>query len=159
MNRFVFIILLLLLPGSALANWTLNIGYHNPPIATFGVNFLYFSSDWAFELGIGWLDGDITGEDNSSNQNEEETSIRASAAGSLNFKKFFASGSFRPYLQLGIGAGIGVQAGDSGGFGAGVGGVYGGGGVMIGGPSLYLYGSYNLASNYTFAQFGLGFDI
>ncbi len=164
LNRLLLLASLfcILVPTQALGNWTLNLGYHNPPNATVGVNFLYFKSSWAFELGIGWLDGDIESEDdsdeNSQNQNEENN-VKASAAGALNFKKFFSGGSVRPYLQIGVGAGVGIQAGDSGGFGAGVGGVYGGGGIFIGDPTFYLYASYNLSSQSTFAQLGFGFDI
>ena len=34
----------------AKANWTLNIGYQNPPGSSFGLNFLKFAGNWASNL-------------------------------------------------------------------------------------------------------------
>ncbi|WP_234996138.1 hypothetical protein [Pseudobacteriovorax antillogorgiicola] len=154
------------LSSPVLANWTLNLGYHNPPGATVGVNFLYFSSDWAFEVGIGWVDADAETDDEDddaadTSDDDDEDSVSVRASGALNFKYFLGSGGFRPYLQIGVGAGIGAKAGDDdSGVGAGVGGGYGGLGIMAGSPSFYGYASYNIGRGSDgFIQLGFGFDI
>ena len=158
-----FIFLSFSFPERADANWTLNLGYHNPPGATVGVNFLYLSSGWAFEIGIGWVDADATDDeddDSTNSSDDDEDSVTVRASGGLNFKYFLSGGGLRPYLQIGVGAGVGAKAGDDSGVGAGVGGGYGGLGILAGGRDLYVYGSYNIGSGSNgFLQAGFGFDI
>ena len=130
---------------------------------------LYFSNNWAFEIGLGYVDSSTSTDDedddddtntNASATEDEEESITVRASGGLNLKFFLGSGGIKPYAQIGVGAGIGAKTGDEGGLGAGVGGGYGGLGIFAGKPSLYIYGSYNLSSNEnSFIQLGLGFDI
>lgn len=145
------------------ANWTLNLGYHNPPNATVGVNFLYLNPTWAFEIGLGWVDASSedsqdTANDTTSTDSQESVTLKAS--GALNVKFFLGYGGIRPYVQLGAGAGIGAKAGDENDFGASVGGGYGGVGLFMGSSSLYVYGSYNFGSyRSNFVQAGFGFDI
>ncbi|MFW7380897.1 MAG: hypothetical protein ACOH5I_18925 [Oligoflexus sp.] len=158
----------MLMSAPCLANWTFNLGYHNPPGSKVGVNFLYWSQPLMFEIGIGWIDVDsLDNEDtneagnNDATTEEESTDLRVAVAGALNVKYMLTSGGVRPYLQLGVGAGSYVQAGDDTDLGAGIGGLYGGLGLMAGSPQFYAYASYNIHgnSNHNFAQFGIGFDI
>ncbi len=136
----------------ASAAWSLNLGFHNPPNSTFGVNFLYFGSQWGFEAGVGWVDARST-----DNGKSDTTSV--AATGDVNGKYFFTSGSVRPYLQGGIGVGIGAAAGDRGGVGAGASGLFAGAGLLFGSPKFYGYGSYNVTQGSGFGQAGIGFGL
>ena len=148
---------------TARANWTLNLGYHNPVNATVGLNVLYFATQWAFEAGLGWIDAKTEQTSDTSNGSTSKTKTNGGsihAAGDIDVKYLFASGKMRPYLQAGIGVGLGAGAGSAAGFGASAGGFFGGIGLMLGSPDLYGYGSFNSDKDgNTFAQAGLGVDI
>lgn len=157
---------LTLYSSNLFANWSLNIGYNNPPGATIGINFLKtFSKNLGFEVGIGWVhikasdDDDDNNSSSNQNDNDKDDSTKLAVAGDVNLKYFFSSGTVKPYLQGGFGVGVGASLGDDTDAGAGVGGGFGGLGLMIGGQSFYVYGSLNLASGGTFLQGGVGFDI
>jgi hypothetical protein len=126
-----------------------------------GINFLYWGSQWNFEIGLGWLDADATADDGSSNTTNNEDKVSVAVAGDIDVKYRFGSGGIAPYLQLGIGAGSGVQVGDESNAGVGLGGPFAGGGLFFGKPNLYAYvaANYLLESKVTEVQAGLGFDI
>lgn len=165
--NYVIAGLLVASASTAQANWTLNIGYQNPAVSTWGVNFLYLGSKWGFEAGIGWIDAEANVDDDDDENDDElakgdEDDDRASLrlAGDVDLKYFLTSGSARVFLQGGVGVGAGIAAGDDGGAGAGTGGGFGGVGVLLGSPSFYGYGSFNVnGSSHTFVQAGLGLDI
>ncbi len=131
------------------AGWSWSLGYNNPPGATVGLNFMHLWSNWAFEVGIGAVQ---VKDENSTTNNEDAKTLQV--AGDVDLKYLFGSGWFRPYLQGGMGAGIGVKSGDETSAGAGIGGGYFGGGIFMIGNPFYLYASYNSPS---FAQVGIGF--
>jgi len=159
---FILVFCLLMTSKPCFANWTLNLGYHNPPGSKFGVNFLYWAEPLMFEIGIGWIDVKSLDDDQDENASEDsDEDLRVAIAGAINVKYVLSSGGIKPYLQIGAGAGSFVQAGDNSDIGATVGGLYGGLGLLLGSPRFYAYGSFNIHanSNNTFAQFGIGFDI
>jgi hypothetical protein len=93
---------------------------------------------------------------------EDEENDRASVhvAGDIDLKYFLTSGGARAFIQGGFGLGFGAAVGDGGGAGAGTGGGFAGIGLLVGSPSVYAYGSFNLSgSQDTFLQAGLGIDI
>ncbi len=148
------------------ADWTLNVGYHNPRPATYGVNFLYLGSQWGFEAGIGWID--VNAEKSSDDDDDDATDGSAkdddgdasfAVAGDVDVKYFLASGGVRPYLQFGLGAGFGAD--DDSGFNAGAGGPFGGIGLLAGSPSLYVYvaGTVDGAVQGPRLEAGVGFDL
>ena len=153
------------LPSSkARANWTLNVGYQNPIVSTWGLNLLYIGSQWGFEAGVGWVDAeanvDDDEDDNNNNSDDDDDSASLEIAGDIDLKYFFASGAARPFLQGGFGVGLGAKTGDNGGAGAGTGAGFVGLGILLGSPSVYGYGSFNASSSeHTFIQAGLGVDI
>jgi len=172
---------LALVPGTARASWTVNAGYHNPAVSTYGLNLLNIGTNWGFEIGVGWIDVAVQDDDSKSLARvpvpvaaegrvspslvrQDET--RFALAGGASLKYFFSSGKVRPYLQGGADFGIGATTGkdkdgkDDGGAGASAFGPYGGLGLLIGSPSFYIYGAYNLAEHQnTFAQAGLGIGL
>lgn len=155
----------LCLSDVAEANWTLNIGYHNPIVSTWGLNLLYIGSKFGFEAGVGWVEVDANGDDDQDDQpgdDENEDTAALRIAGDVDLKYFINSGAARAFLQGGVGVGIGANAGDESGAGAGAGtgGGFAGIGLLIGSPSVYAYGSFNISgSEDTFLQAGIGFDI
>jgi len=138
--------------------WSLNIGYHNPPGADVGANFLYQWSNWAFELGIGNI---AVSDSNSSSTNNSQSS--AGIGGDLNLKYLFGNGGFRPYLQGGVLVGTGATVGnnDTTGASASTGSGFIGLGIMAEvGSSAYIYlGANAFNSRRSEFFFGLGFDI
>jgi hypothetical protein len=134
---------------------SVNVGWHNPPNSTVGLNFLWLGSKWGFELGVGHVRA------SSSENSEEETDAAGfGVSGAMSGKYLFSGGTVRPFAQLGIGLGLSGAVGDNGGASAGAGGLYGGLGVMLGSEKFYAYGSGNLTSgSNAFAQFGIGFGI
>lgn len=152
----------------AVANWTLNLGYHNPLNATVGVNFMRLSGNWAFEIGIGWVDLNTIDTDkddqpnnNSNNNNandEDEDTAQAAIAGEIDIKYLFSSGSFRPFLQGGFGAGVAAEVGKHIDAGAGIGGPFIGGGLFMGSPKFYGYVSTIFTEHFPI-QAGIGFDM
>ncbi len=147
----------------ARADWTLNIGYHNPNYSNLGVNFLYWGSQWNFELGIGWVDADAQKAEDADNNgtNEKDNSVSAAVAGDLDLKYRFMTGTFSPYVQAGFGASTYAKVGDDSGADANLGGPFVGGGFFIGKQSFHVYvaGNYLLESEDTEVQGGIGFDI
>jgi len=147
--------------SQANANWTLNLGYQNPVVSTWGLNLLYIGSQWGFEVGVGWVDAEANvdeAENNNNNQDRDKNKASIEIAGDVDLKYFFTSGTARPFLQGGFGVGLGAKAGE--GAGAGTGGGFVGLGILLGSPSVYGYGSFNInGSDHSFLQAGLGVDI
>lgn len=150
---------------SALANWTLNLGYHNPLNAQMGVNFMRLSGNWGIEIGVGWInmdtidtdkDKDDSGSTNDSTEGDD--TAHAALAGEIDLKYFFSSGSVRPFLQGGFGAGVAAEVGKKIDAGAGIGGPFIGGGLLFGSPKFYAYISTIVADHFPL-QAGIGFDI
>ena len=143
---------LLLLASPAVADWTWNVGYHNPAGSTVGLNLLYLGPTFGFEAGLGWIDVRADSDD------DKKTDGSFAAAGDVNLKYFVSSGKVRPYAQAGVAIGFGARTGS--GAGASTGGGFAGLGLLIGSPSFYGYGAYDLdGSRSAFVQAGLGFDL
>lgn len=155
MKRLLLLTALLFCASKAQAGaWTWNVGYHNPAVSTFGLNLLWFGSEFGFEAGIGWIDVSSVEETNGA---KKKSSTKLNIAGDVDGKYFLTSGKFRPYLQAGFGIGFGATTGDDAGASAGTGGGFGGIGLLIGSPDFYAYGSFNMnGSKETFAQAGIG---
>ncbi|MBC7659495.1 MAG: hypothetical protein H7249_07275 [Chitinophagaceae bacterium] len=156
-----------LISTNAFAEWTLNLGYHNPVYSKLGLNFLYWGSQWNFEVGIGWLDGviDANGKTrdttNSDTSTKKENKIAAAVAGDLNIKYRFSNGTFSPYFQGGYGAYTGAQIGDNSGATVSLGAPFVGLGFFVGKPSFYGYlaGNYMIDPQNVQVQAGLGFAL
>jgi hypothetical protein len=145
------------LAGGGKQGWSLNLGYHNPPNSTVGVNFLRFWKNFAFEAGIGWLDWGSSSR-NRRTQSDSDNTSTLSAAGDVNLKYLFGDGSLRPYIQGGIGTAGSLSIGENTGASASAGQLFGGGGFFLTGQSVYGYGSFNtMGGDDTFFQAGLGF--
>ena len=146
---------------TALANWTLNIGYHNPVHAQLGVNLLYWSDQWNFEIGLGWIDGQAEVDDDTNEVRRDDDRIAVAGTGDIDFKYHFGRAGFAPYLQVGFGAGTSASVGDNTGAAAALGGSFAGLGLMLGKPGFYGYAAYNILieSEDMQVQAGLGFDI
>lgn len=145
----------------ALANWTLNVGYHNPTHATYGVNFLYLGSQWGFEVGVGWLDfATVNTDDPENKEDAADDTARGVIAGDVDVKYFFKGSGLRPYAQVGSGAFVGAAAGKKFAGAAGLGGLFYGLGVFAGSPKFYGYLSALLDGHeHLSLQAGVGFDI
>lgn len=154
--RLFIAILLFAIPGKASNDWSLNIGYHNPPGSNLGVNFLYEWTNWAFEVGIGSINVDDSDTNNSNTNNQTSAGV----GGDLNLKYLFGSRDFRPYIQAGVLVGTGATVGDNSGVSAGTGQGFAGLGLMFSGRSVYFYLGGNAFSRRSSEFFlGLGFDI
>lgn len=143
----------LLLTNAAHANWTMNIGYNNPPGSTVGLNFLYWgSSGFVYELGIGGLAADID-----TNEENEVTDSDLWIGGAANIKYLFTNSNIAPYLEGGFHTGLHIDFDD--GVDAGAGNLFGGLGLMMGKPNFYFYlGTFTHGENF-WAKLGLGWDI
>lgn len=150
-----------LVSTNAFANWTLNLGYHNPVYSKVGVNFLYWGSQWNFEIGVGWIDGDAHADDDKDEENKDDDHVSAAAAGDIDLKYRFMTGTFSPYIQGGFGASTAARVGDDSGADANVGGPFVGLGFFIGKPAFHVYvaGNYMIDPETTQIQGGIGFDI
>lgn len=142
-SRVLLIVFALLFARPAAADWTWNIGYHNPAGSVVGVNLLHFWNKWAFEIGAGYFNA---------------ADDRVTIAGDLDFKYLFGSSWLRPYVMGGVGYGTGALFGDGGGVSAGTGGGFLGGGIFLKGRPFYMYLGVAAGSGTT-AQVGLGFDL
>jgi hypothetical protein len=150
----------LCLASPSYANWTLNLGYHNPMNADLGVNFLYWGSQWNFEVGIGWVDADAKATDDADETVKDDDGVGLALAGDLNVKYRFTTGGIAPYVQLGIGAWTSAAIGDETDANADLGGPFVGLGLMLGKPNFYGYAAYNVDKNENDQiQAGIGFDI
>ena len=149
-------ITLFLVCQPCMANWTLNLGYRNPPGSQYGLNFLYIGSKFGFEIGLG--SGSVT-QDDANNDDKSDDNVTAALGGALSAKWYLSKGTFSPYLQLGFGSSTSVTAGEDTGANADLGGPFFGLGLLIGSPSFYLYGGLVLVENSNFLQAGIGFDI
>ena len=143
---------------AALANWTLNLGYHNPQGSRLGLNFLYWGSQWNFELGIGWLDAVV---DDGTANSDSNRNIQTEIIGEFDIKYRFTTGGFAPYMQAGIGAYSGVAVGEQSGAFLNVGEPFLGLGLMLGQAQFhgYVAADYFLQSRLSQWQCGIGFDI
>jgi hypothetical protein len=145
----------------ARADWTLNLGYHNPLYSKLGVNFLYWGSQWNFEVGIGWVDADAEADDDKDEEDKDDDKVSAAVAGDINLKYRFTNGGISPYIQGGFATWAGASVGDDTGADANVGGPFVGVGLFMGKPAFHVYvsGNYLVDSEDTQVQAGLGFDI
>jgi hypothetical protein len=162
----------------ARADWTANVGYHNPYGSTYGLNALYWGQKIGFELGVGWVDvsAETNGNDPDEKKDEDgdgdvdqadederkrDAEARLVVAGEADLRYFLASGTVSPYLQGGFGLGFSAKAGEGdSGAGAGTGGGFAGLGLMLGSKSFHGYAALNLDGNQNpFFQAGIGLDI
>ena len=105
--------------------------------STLGLNFLHRGGQWAFELGIGWLD--VQAEDRDEEE-EDRDGVSAAVAGDVDIKCPFSKGAFIPFVQLGLGIGAGGRIGENGGVELGAGGGFAGLGLFAGSKRFYGYG-------------------
>lgn len=170
MHRLIskFAWLLALLPflftaKTAKADWTLNLGYHNPVYSHVGVNFLYWGSQWNFEVGLGWVDGNARDAEDIDNDGDVDrgNQVSAAAAGDIDLKYRFSTGTFSPYIQAGFGASTSAELGHDNGVNADLGGPFAGAGFFIGSKKFHVYvaGNYLIDHKDTQVQGGIGFDI
>jgi hypothetical protein len=161
----ILISFLSLLASPAQAGWSWGLGYHNPPGATLGVNFMHLWNNWAFEAGLGYLGSSETSTQNSQQSGAgTTTNSDLYAGGDINLKYLFASGFFRPYLQGGMGSAVSLGNSNNSknnsnntGANASLNGGFAGAGIFLLGSEFYVYLSYLTSGNGTF-QFGLGFN-
>lgn len=155
------------LSATAFGQWSWNLGYQNPHIATYGVNFLLMSKPLAVEFGLGWVDGEAVDTDGKNSNGDQSTdqpgdndTANIRVAGDIDLKYFFTDGAVKPFLQGGVGYGLGASAGKNSGLGFSTGSGFGGLGLFLDMKSFYVYGSYNLNGYQTaFVQGGLGFPL
>lgn len=165
------IVVLLAKPDISQANMTINLGYHNPPQATLGLNFLYLSGDLGFEVGVGWVnfetlksdevdkdDKNTTSQPTGSDDSPDDTA-KFVVLGAFNLKYFFSKGSMRPYVMGGFGTGVAGALGEANDLDLSVGGGFAGIGILFGKPSFYGYFAALLRSESWRPQAGVGFDI
>ncbi len=147
--------LLLSLSGPVFGFWTVGIGYKNPPNADVGVNLFYYSMDYGIEIGIGH--SKVYSIDTNADVAEEDDTGVAVALGAANFKYFLLGSFTKIYIQGGFGTSAYLEAGKSTSGNFNLGNPYGGLGLMIGGPALYVYGgAITLGENYPLqAGFGM----
>lgn len=147
--------------SEALANWSANIGYNNPPGAV-GVNFLHWKSNIGLEIGIGSVAASSENEDTDKTPGGKDTDGENNlrVGGAVNAKYFLTKGGIAPYVQIGFGAGFGISSDEDGSkSGVALGGLYGGLGIMFGNPKLYFYGGGISDGGPGSVQAGIGFDI
>lgn len=136
----------LLIGRTANAQLSLNIGYQNPVEANFGANILYTWTDWAAELGVGFL--------GSGKNNADKSALRI--GGDLDLKYMFLGGSLRPFLQSGMYWDFSSTLSDNDlNFGNK---FFAGAGFFVFGSGVYSYASYNTGPPGWFLQAGLGFN-
>ena len=122
----------------AFAEWSFNAGYHNPPGSTVGGNFMYLWTNWALELGVGYIGKSET--INTDSQNSNAKNAYYTVSGDINMKYLFRAGNvFRPYFVGGVGTGISTSSGGQVNAGASITHPYGGGGFYLWGRSAYIY--------------------
>jgi hypothetical protein len=138
-------------PRAEAKGWSWGVGYHNPPGATIGVNFMHLWSNWAFETGIGYI-----GVGESWNRDGEREATSFTVAGDVNMKYLFDGRTFRPYLQGGFGAALSTATNGSVGAGTSLSHPFAGAGLFIFGRKFYFYASY-LFVNENALQLGIGF--
>lgn len=141
--------------ASASSGWSWGIGYHNPPNATIGLNFMHLWSNWAFEVGLGYINSTESNSSNSTNSSSNNKNLNLAIAGDMNLKYLFGSGGFRPYLQGGTYAGVAAQTGNSSGASASLSSGFAGLGFFIMASSFDFYISYVTAGN---GSLQLGFN-
>ena len=140
-----FTVLLFSVEGRS--DWSLNLGYNNPPLSRVGFNFMYMFQNWAFETGVGSMN--LTSTDSETG----ESSSRMGLGGDIGFKYLFSGSTFRPFLEIGTGATAGAS---SSGVAGGLRGFFGGAGLFLWSSSVYAYLGLVGTSNMGF-QAGLGF--
>jgi len=148
MKTTLVLLISLFISNLALAgDWSFNLGYNNPPGSTVGLNFMDLGSQWAFEFGVGGIQ--------SNNQGNSSTSV----LGDINFKYLFGGSGVRPYIQVGAGSAATVTTGSGTTANVGIGGVFGGVGIMAVGRPLYIYLSGDVGGNSNFFfQAGVGYS-
>ena len=87
--RYLIAILVAMVTSSiASANWTLNLGYRNPPNSRYGINFLYLGTKFGFELGIGAGSIDAGTTENDDDDDDDNLFVNAGGAVSLSPNRF-----------------------------------------------------------------------
>lgn len=135
----------------------MNIGYHNPPGATVGLNFMHLWTKWAFEFGIGSVSSKDSEDWNSKEDKDQGKTTTYSVGGDLNLKYLFGSGGLRPYLQGGVGAAVSTTDEGSTSAGTSVSRPFGGVGFFAMGSGVYCYASW-LFMNASTIQAGIGIN-
>jgi len=128
----------LIAAGPAFASgWSFNVGYHNPPGATVGGNFMYLWTNWAVELGVGYIG--VSEQINTDSKKDNQKNSYYTVGGDFNMKYLFRQGGFRPYLEGGVGTGISTSSAGDVSAGASITHPFGGAGLMFMGQSAYFY--------------------
>lgn len=153
---FLTVLALMATTSTAKADWSWNLGYHNPPTSTLGLNFMHLWTNWAFEVGIGNIDSKKSNSSDTSTDSNNNTSNTVTVGGDINLKYLFGSRWFRPYLQAGVMVGT---AANSQGAGAGTGSGFWGGGLFLKGNPFYFYIGANVIGGSSDLHAGLGFDL
>ena len=151
--KYLMAIIVLLGANNAFANWTMNVGYQNPPGAKIGVNFLYWgSSDFLYELGVGGVAADVD-----TNEDNEVTDSDLWVSGGANIKYLFMNSDIAPYVEGGFHTGLHLDFDD--GINMGAGNLYGGLGMILGKADFYFYlGAFTHGESFA-GKLGLGWDI
>jgi hypothetical protein len=138
-----------MLSVSARADWSIGAGYHDPPDATAGLNFMYLWTNWAVQFGIGYV---------GSSENWNSKNNAYAVGGDINFQYLFLSGLFRPYLVGGFGSGVALDKYKTISAGATISNPFGGGGFYLMGSDLYVYLGFLILNEGEFqAGFGIPF--
>ncbi len=138
------------------ASWSVNIGWHNPPAASLGVNVLKDFGYVGLEAGTGYFR--LGNDDDDTNLSENKNAFIL--VGAANLKFFYPMSFGRPYLQVGADWRFGGEVSRESSLGVSSGKPYGGLGVLIGNTSsFYGYSSVNIGNKKIFGQIGLGLGI
>jgi len=136
----------------ALASWTSNLGYNNPP-GTLGLNFFRIGDKFGFEAGLGSVQASSNTDDQTTAGDEGGGSLNLS--GDINFKYFLVKSAFTPYLVVGTGTNLRFGKGIAT---AGIGGGFVGAGLLVGSEKFYLYTAF-IGGKTLWPQAGLGIGI
>lgn len=148
MRLLAVLIVCLLVSYDARGDWSAGLGYHNPPGATVGLNLMDLWTNWAIEIGVGYI---------GSSENWNSKNNVYSVGGDLGLKYLFRSGDvFRPFFVGGISDGLATSTAGTVSAGASLTNPFGGAGFYLMGKEFYFYASY-LILNAGEVQAGIGF--
>lgn len=136
-------------PGFA-GNWGLSVAHNNPAGASVGGNLTYFGQAWAFEIGVGSIGGNLSG--NRSQQKQANGSL----GGDIDLKYRFLTQFFQPYIEAGFGLGIGGNS--KTGASANTGSAFAGAGFFLMGSKVYgmIGGDLQFTTESLYGVAGLG---
>jgi hypothetical protein len=137
------------------SDWGLTVGYNNPIGATLGGNLIYLGDTFGFEFGVGGLGA--TSHDGDDKDGKKDDDVSAGLWGDVDVKILFGK-TWRPYVEAGFGMALGGATENGGGFSAGAGSPFVGGGILYSGSPLLFYaaGDYKVNSKQIFPVVGLG---